>query len=279
MSGGGTLSELKQLGIVGGGQMAQALLGGAVKSGILKVADVLVAEPDASRRTVLQEQFPGLQTVDDAEKLAERCARLLLAVKPQVLRAIGSDIGRWLPPERLVISIAAGVSLDELCNLLKTRQVIRVMPNTPCLVGAGASAMAATAEVNADDLQWTEQLLQSMGMVVRVPDSLMHAVTGLSGSGPAYLYLVIEALSDGGVASGLPRATALQLAAQTVWGAAQMVMQSGRHPGELKDQVTSPGGTTIAGLQVLEQRAIRSALIDAVCQAARRSKELSSPNS
>jgi pyrroline-5-carboxylate reductase len=161
-----------------------------------------------------------------------------------------------------------------LQQLLRTERVIRVMPNTPAQVGAGAAAIAAPESMHEADIAWVEQLINSVGLSVRVPDHLIHAVTGVSGSSPAYIYLVIEALSDGGVALGLPRDTALKLAAQAVLGSAKMVLETGLHPGVLKDQVTSPGGTTIAALRTLEAGAVRSAFIEAVVHCAERSQEL-----
>ena len=158
--------------------------------------------------------------------------------------------------------------------MLGTQRVIRVMPNTPAQIGVGAAAIAVATEATEADMQWTERLMNSVGTSVRVADELMHAVTAVSGSSPAYLYLVIEAMSDGGVAAGLPRNVATQLAAQAVLGAAQMVLQTGLHPGQLKDQVTSPGGTTLAALRELEAGGVRSAFIEAVAACVERSQEL-----
>jgi pyrroline-5-carboxylate reductase len=152
--------------------------------------------------------------------------------------------------------------------------VVRVMPNTPCQVGAGACAISADAGASPADVDWVERLMSSVGLAVRVPDELIHAVTGVAGSSPAYLYLVIEALSDGAVAMGLPRETAIQLAAQSMLGAAKMVLETGLHPGQLKDQVTSPAGTTIEAIRGLEAAGVRSAFIEAVCRCAEKSKQL-----
>jgi pyrroline-5-carboxylate reductase len=199
---------------------------------------------------------------------------VILSVKPPVLKAIAPDLAGLLQARHLVVSVAAGISLSTLQVMLKTKRVVRVMPNTPAQVGAGAAAMSADDSLLPEDLERVEQLMGAVGLTVRVPDQLMHAVTAVSGSGPAYIYMVIEALSDGGVAAGLPRDIATRLAAQTVLGAAQMVLQTGRHPGQLKDQVTSPGGTTIAALEVLEKGAVRGAFMEAVQRAAARSREL-----
>jgi pyrroline-5-carboxylate reductase len=174
----------------------------------------------------------------------------------------------------LVVSIAAGISLDQLCGWIGHKRVIRVMPNTPCLVGEGASAFCGSDDVTKEDNDWIESMLSSVGLAVQVEEKQMDAVTGLSGSGPAYVCLIIEALADGGVLAGLPRQMAMKLATQTVLGTARMVAETGRHPGELKDAVASPGGTTIAAIAVLEQNGVRGALVKAVEASAKRSQEL-----
>ncbi|MCA9191256.1 MAG: pyrroline-5-carboxylate reductase [Planctomycetales bacterium] len=264
------------VGFLGGGQMAQALISGATSSGFLEPDNICVVEPLTATRELLQEKFPGLTLMTAASGMLSQCQRIVLAVKPQVLQAIAKpELAKHVRPEHCWLSIAAGISLESLCESLGTRQVVRVMPNTPCQVGAGASGLSATNEVNCDFVDWAQKLMESVGICLKVPDSLLHAVTGVSGSSPAYIYMIIEALADGGVASGLARETALRLAAQAVFGAAKMVLETGLHPGQLKDQVTSPGGTTIAALRELERGGVRSAFIEAVCQAAQRSQQLS----
>jgi pyrroline-5-carboxylate reductase len=186
------------------------------------------------------------------------------------------DLRDGLRPDQLIVSIAAGISLKTLADGLGSGcRIIRVMPNTPCLVGCGASAYSRGPHATEQDAQLVQRLLSNVGTAVEVPEKLLDAVTGLSGSGPAYVYQIIEALSDGGVRMGLPRETATRLAAQTVLGAAQMVLSTGQHPGALKDAVTSPGGTTIAGLHALERGGLRGTLMDAVEAATQRAKELS----
>lgn len=254
--------------------MAQALATGAVAGGVLNGSDLIFAEPNETQRLVLLDKFPQAKLVIEAAEVLAVADRVVLAVKPQVLKSIAPVLAKSIKSKHLLVSIAAGISLSSLQHLLGTARVVRVMPNTPAQVGAGASAIAAPAELAEADVQWVEQLMNSVGLSVRVPDHLIHAVTGVSGSSPAYVYLVIEALSDGGVALGLPRATATQLAAQAVLGAAKMVLETGLHPGELKDQVTSPAGTTIAALRSLEAGAVRSAFIEAVARCAERSQEL-----
>jgi pyrroline-5-carboxylate reductase len=200
---------------------------------------------------------------------------LVLAVKPQVMAAVLADVKPAVTAKQLVISIAAGWALDALAaGLPAGTRLVRVMPNTPCLVGASAAAFTPGPAVTAEDRLTVQRLLTAVGTAVELPEHLLDAVTGLSGSGPAYVFVLIEALADGGVKAGLPRTVAQALAAQTVFGAAKMVLETGRHPAELKDAVASPAGTTVAGLAVLERAGFRAAAIDAVVAAAERAKEL-----
>ncbi len=264
----------KKVVFIGGGQMAQALASGAIAAGVLSTADLSFVEPSGEQRKVLEKAFPGSNLVPQAQLALPEAEMVVLSVKPHVLKSIAAELAGLLQARHLVVSIAAGISLPTLQKMLKTKRVVRVMPNTPAQVSAGAAALSVDDDLANEDLKRVEQLIGAVGTTVHVPDHLMHAVTGLSGSGPAYIYMVIEALSDGGVAAGLPRDVATKLAAQTVLGAAQMVLQTGRHPGQLKDQVTSPGGTTIAALEVLEKAAIRGAFMEAVLRATARSKDL-----
>lgn len=263
-----------KIGFIGGGQMAKALASGAVKAGLVRTDQLVIAEPNIQQRDAFTAEVGRVQMCDHAVEALAACDRVILAVKPQVLKHIGADLARKIEPRHLLVSIAAGISLAQLQDFLGTKRVVRVMPNTPCQVGAAASAIAADSGASDEDVTWVEQLMGSVGLAVRVPDNLLHSVTGLSGSGPAYIYLVIEALSDGGVAQGLPRDLATKLAAQTVLGAAKMVLDTGLHPGQLKDQVTSPGGTTIAAIRELESAGLRSAMMEAVAAATERSREL-----
>lgn len=256
--------------------MALALAGGALRSGVLRAGELVIAEPDSAQRKRLEQTFPGAKTVSDARSAVAEAEHVVLAVKPHVLKSIAPELASAGTPQHLWVSIAAGIPLADLQSMLGSSRVIRVMPNTPAQVGAGASAIAHDDSADPQDVSWVQALMGAVGSVVTVPDQLMHAVTGISGSGPAYIFLVIEALSDGGVAMGLSREVATQLAAQTVLGAAKLVIESGMHPGQLKDQVTSPGGTTIAALRTLESAGVRSAFIEAVASCARRSAELGS---
>jgi len=254
--------------------MATALARGLLAAGFAAKKDLVASDvlPEARRAFAAE---TGAGVVDSNAEVLDRSDVVVLAVKPQQMQDVLHEARKHLRAEHLVVSIAAGVKLESLAKALgeKTRMV-RVMPNTPCLVGRGASAYALGGAATAEDGQLVERLLSTVGIAVPVPEKLLDAVTGLSGSGPAYVYQVIEALSDGGVLAGLPRDIATRLAAQTVLGAAQMVLETGQHPGALKDAVASPGGTTIAGLQALEAGGLRAALIDAVQKATLRSREL-----
>ena len=256
--------------IFGGGQMGRALVGGMLQGRVVPPEDLNLVEPSAESRAWWAEHHREIEILDP--KLAmESSEVVLLAVKPGVISSLLSETDT---SGKLVISIAAGVKLDHLQHDAGHGRVVRVMPNTPCLVGEGASAFCGGPEVTDTDRELVSQALSAVGMVVEVSENQMDAVTGLSGSGPAYICLVIEALADGGVAAGLPRRLAMELATQTVLGTAVMVRQTGQHPAQLKDAVASPGGTTIAGLQALEHNGLRAALIEAVTTAANRSKAL-----
>ena len=266
-------SSQRRLAVIGGGQMGRALVSGILFRGLVEKDRLRVVEPNEDSRRWWSENLPHVPLSESLEEAVSASDAVLLAVKPGVVPQVlqgSSTIWR----DKLVVSIAAGVRLEKLAAWAGHERVIRVMPNTPSLVGQGASAYCCGAQVRVDDEKWIETLLGSVGWAVRVEESQMDAVTGLSGSGPAYVCLVIEALADGGVLAGLPRALAQKLAVQTVLGTAAMVDQTGRHPAELKDAVASPGGTTIAALRVLEQNALRGALIEAVAASAERSRQL-----
>ena len=263
-----------KLGLIGCGKMGGALLRGlekALGSTELSVAlsDVVPAAVEALQESLTCQTFTGtpVESVGVSEVI-------LLAVKPGDMKSLCEGLST-LDGSRLYISIAAGISISQLEGWLGTRQrVIRCMPNTPALVATGAAAFARGIKATVEDAAVATKILGSVGTADEVSEKLLDAVTGLSGSGPAYVYTVIEALADGGVLMGLPRAAALRLAAQTVAGAAQMVLETGKHPASLRDEVTSPGGTTIAGLEQLEAHGLRNALIQAVRKATERSKEL-----
>jgi pyrroline-5-carboxylate reductase len=259
--------------------MATALVRGMLNAGVTSPAMVVASDPIEPAREALAAET-GIRVFEANGPVVEHSEVLVLAVKPQSMPEVLSELKPQISAGQLVISIAAGVPISTLvAGLGADRRVVRVMPNTPALLGEGASAFAPSPEVLPDDEALVQAFLGSVGRVVQVPERLMDAVTGLSGSGPAFVYLIIEALSDGGVRVGLPRDIAVMLAAQTVLGAARMVLETGVHPGVLKDQVTSPGGTTITGLHILERSGVRGALIDAVMAAASRSAELAGTSS
>jgi pyrroline-5-carboxylate reductase len=265
-------------GFLGAGQMAVALAGGLVRAGVASPGQIVASDPYPAAR----ERFTSLTGAPVLESNTEVVARsdvLVLAVKPQTMPALLAEVGPHVDGRHLVVSIAAGITSASLrAGLPAATRLIRVMSNTPALVSAGASAYCLGPGATAADEALVRACLDAVGRCQQVPESLLDAVTGLSGSGPAYVFLMIEALADGGVRAGLPRDTAQMLAAQTVLGAARMVLESGEHPGVLKDRVASPGGTTITGLHALERAGVRGAFIDAVLDATRRSIELGEPN-
>lgn len=262
-------------GFIGSGKMATALIKGMIRAGLASAEAISASDPLPAARVALQSDT-GIRVLDSNRDVAGQCDVLVLAVKPQNMREVLHELRPAVTAEHLVVSVAAGVTIAAIDEGLEARgRIVRVMPNTPALVGEGASAYAMGPRTSPEDEALVKTCLESVGRAVRVPESLFDAVTGLSGSGPAFVYLMIEALSDGGVRVGLPRDVATLLAAQTVLGAAMMVRDTGLHPGVLKDQVASPGGTTIAGLHELERGGVRGSLIDAVEAAARRSAELS----
>ncbi|WP_041391885.1 pyrroline-5-carboxylate reductase [Pleurocapsa sp. PCC 7327] len=261
-----------KLGIIGGGVMAEAILSRLITAKVYSTYEISVSEPLSQRRDFLQQKYRIRVAFDN--KAAAASEVLLLAIKPQALEAVVSELGALQEKPSLVISILAGVPLSRLESAFPDKPVIRAMPNTPATVGAGITAIAPGKKVENHHLSLARSIFEAVGQVVEVSESLMDAVTGLSGSGPAYVAIAIEALADGGVAAGLPRAVAFQLALQTVLGTATLIQESQLHPAELKDRVTSPGGTTIAGVAQLERAGFRSALIEAVQAATRRSQEL-----
>ena len=263
------------LGFVGAGQMAQALARGLVQAESILGRQLSVYDPLPEAVEAFRQHVPDARAAGDNRQVVADSDVFILAVKPQAMQAVFDELRGHVGPGSLVVSIAAGVSLERLCSGLDTQRVIRVMPNTPCLVGCGAAAYALAEGVSAADGELVGQLLSTVGTSACVPEEWLDAITGLSGSGPAFVFAMIEALSDGGVLMGLPRELSTAFATQTVRGAAQMVTDTGEHPAILRDRVTSPGGTTIAGLQVLESRAVRAACIAAVQAAADRSRVLS----
>jgi pyrroline-5-carboxylate reductase len=263
-----------RIGFLGAGKMATALARGWLTAGLVTVERVVASDPLPQARQTFEAET-GFRALQRNCEVVTASDLLVLAVKPQAIGPLLAEIRSGVGARHLLVSIAAGVSLQQLAEGLGSgHRLVRVMPNTPCLVGASASGYAPGEAATPEDISLVDRLLNAVGRAFRLPEHLLDAVTGLSGSGPAFVYVMIEALSDGGVRMGLPRDVATALAAQTVFGAAKMVLETGSHPAVLKDMVASPGGTTIAGLHALERGGLRAALMDAVEAATRRSMDL-----
>jgi len=263
----------KTIGFLGAGNMAEALIRGLLR-GPAACEAILASGPRAERMAELRERYNIVTSVDNLT-LVERAEILVLSVKPQIMRRVLDQISDRVRPDALVVSIAAGIPIAAIEARLKPgTRVIRTMPNTPALVDAGATAISAGGHATAADLETAKRIFDAVGVTVILDESQLDAVTGLSGSGPAYIFLILEALSDAGVKVGLSRRTATLLAAQTVLGSAKLLLETNEHPGRLKDMVTSPGGTAITGLHTLEHGGVRTTLMDAVEAATKRSHEL-----
>jgi pyrroline-5-carboxylate reductase len=264
----------QRVGFIGAGKMATALARGLCQAGFTTPDRILGSDVAVTARESFAAQSGGTSVTSNAEVVAGSDV-VVLAVKPQHFREILEELKGQISPRHLVVSIAAGIPLATMISVLGAdRRLVRVMPNTPCLVGASASAYCLGGSATRDDAQLVAGLLNSVGLSFELSEHLLDAVTGLSGSGPAFVCVIIEALADGGVKMGLPRDVAIQLAAQTLLGTARMVIETSQHPGALKDAVASPGGTTIAGLHELERGALRASLMNAVEAATLRSREL-----
>jgi pyrroline-5-carboxylate reductase len=264
----------RTIAFLGAGNMAEALIKGLLRAGTAR-PDAIIATGRRSERMEELQRTYGVRVSPDNLTAAREADVVVLSVKPQAMDKLLVQVAPALDQRKLVISVAAGVPIAALERRLGAgARIIRTMPNTPSLVGAGACALARGEHASEEDLAIATRIFQAVGITTVVEENLLDAVTGLSGSGPAYIFLVIEALSDAGVKVGLPRYTAQKLAAQTVLGSAKLLIETGIHPGQLKDQVTSPGGTAIAGLHTLEAGGLRTTLINAVEAATRRAKEL-----
>lgn len=264
----------KELGLIGVGNMGTALLKGILSSNTIDKEKTIIYDV---REEVIKNRIQefNVKAVSSNTELVQQVKFIIIAVKPQNIDSVLEEIGPKLSEDQILISIAAGVTLDYIKKFIgKNIGLVRVMPNTPALVGEGASAIAHNKNVTENDLKYVKKILNSVGKVVELEEKHIDAVTGLSGSGPAYVFIIIEALADGGVKMGLPRNIALKLAAQTVLGSAKMVIETGMHPGELKDMVASPGGTTITALHELEKGNLRATLISAVEAATLKSKSM-----
>ena len=266
--------EQVRFAFIGGGNMAEALIKGLLSGLGVKPQHIIATDVVPERRTYMQATYDITASADNKHAVQESTV-IVLAVKPQIMPAILEEIAPVVNSEKLVISIAAGITLQTLQRALgDSRRVVRVMPNTPALVLAGAAGISPGKAATAPDIALVERIFNAVGRAIVVSDEMMDVVTGLSGSGPAFIFALIEGLSDGGVLMGLARQTATLLAAQTVLGAAKMVLETGKHPGELKDMVTSPAGTTIAGMHALESGGLRGLMMEAVRRATERSAAL-----
>ena len=268
----------KKLGFIGGGNMAEAMIKGLLSASFIEAKNIFVSEPSEAKRDTLHAEYKIKVSADNRE-LVKKCDILILAVKPQIFQEVLVDICSLVDSDKLVISIAAGVPISIIDDALrgdknKKFSIVRTMPNTPALVQEGVTAIASGKHVNKTDVKIAHRIFEAVGRTVDVEEDQLDAVTGLSGSGPAYIFMLIEALSDAGVKMGLSREVSTTLTIQTVLGSAKLARESGKHPGELKDMVTSPGGTTISGLHALEEGSFHTTLMNAVEDATLRSREL-----
>ena len=262
----------KKIGFIGAGNMAEAMMKGIIETGLYTADEIIASEVYEPRRKYIADTL-GIEVHAENAVVAKNTKFIVLSVKPQQINEVLTSMKKGLTKDHLVMSIAAGVTLSTLESAAACR-FIRVMPNQPCMVLASASAFSRGTNATSSDCAMAESVLKAVGISYEVKEELLDAVTGLSGSGPAYAYMMIEALSDGGVLMGLPRDVATRLAAQTLLGAAKTILETGEHPGRMKDIVCSPGGTTIEAVRVLEESGLRSALINAVEASALRSKQL-----
>ncbi|MDY0386525.1 MAG: pyrroline-5-carboxylate reductase [Methanolobus sp.] len=266
--------DTKKLGFIGTGKMGSALIYGICNAGLFSPSNVYASDLYEPSLDALK-QNAGINVSTDNKVTVVNSDVIVLAVKPQILRKVMASIKDDITEDKLIISIAAGVKLDDIeKEFNEGTRVVRVMPNIAATVAEAASAITQGKNASKEDAEDALAIFRSVGSAIQVSENLMDAVTGLSGSGPAYIFPIIEAMADGAVYEGLDRASALILAAQTVIGAAKMVLDTGMHPGELKDMVTSPAGTTIRGVRVLEESGVRAAFMNAVIESSVRSKEL-----
>ena len=264
----------KCLGFIGAGNMAEAIIHGIIQNQVVLPDRILASDSSSERREHISKTF-SMESVKENRSLVDQSNVIFLAVKPQAVPQVLKDIGANMGPEKLLISIAAGVPIQTLSSGLPNGpRIVRTMPNTPMTVMEGAMAIASDSPALPEDLETVETLFRPLGSTVRIEEKLIDAVTGLSGSGPAYVFMILEALADGGVKMGLPRDVAETLAAQTLLGSAKLFLETRTNPGQLKCMVTSPGGTTIAGIHELEKGGIRASLMNAVESATKRSIEL-----
>lgn len=268
----------KKIGFIGCGNMAKAIIGGLINAGNITPENILVFDRKSATNKFMQDQY-GITPANSAPQAAKQVGMLFIAVKPNAVADVLREVNGELNKETLIISIAAGVTLAALADVLGDKcKIVRVMPNTPSMVNEGMSSITPNTLVSQQEIDEVVQIFSSFGQAAIIDESLIHAVVGVSGSSPAYVFMLIEAMADAAVLGGMPRGQAYQFAAQAVKGAAQMVLKSGKHPAELKDNVCSPKGTTIEAVRVLEEKGFRSAVITAIRQCMAKSEALSQKN-
>lgn len=265
----------KKIGFIGCGNMGKAILGGLIASGQVQPGQIWVYTPSPDKVAALRDQY-GINAASSAQEVAQIADIVFGAVKPGIMTKVLGDVASSLNKESLVVSIAAGVTLEQLARALgHDRKIIRAMPNTPSLVNAGMTSVTPNALVSSEDVAEVLTIFRCFGQAEQIAEPMIHPVVGVSGSAPAYVFMFIEAMADAAVLGGMPRAQAYKFAAQAVMGSAKMVLESGEHPGALKDMVCSPGGTTIEAVRVLEEKGFRSAVIEAITQCMEKSEKLS----
>lgn len=268
------MEENMKIGFIGLGNMAKAIIGGMLQNGMVQPSDIIGTARTEKTREAIREAY-GITVRDTNAAVASEAQVLILAVKPQFFQAVIDEIRDTVPQETLIISIAAGKTMAWIEEAFHREiKLVRCMPNTPALVGAGCTGVCVNGRVSEEETDYSMKLMESFGRAHLVPERLMDAVGAVSGSSPAYVFLFIEAMADAAVAAGMPRAQAYEFAAQAVYGSAKLVLESGKHPGELKDMVCSPGGTTIQGVRVLEERGMRSAVFEALTATVEQSRKL-----
>ncbi len=264
----------KKIGFIGAGNMAKAIIGGIVKAKLVDGKNIFIYGPNVDKLKVTQREL-GVEIGSSARELAENMDILFIAVKPNILLTVLEDVKKYIKEDTIIVSIAAGIDIESIESVIsKNHKVVRTMPNTPALVNEGMSSICGNSKVTEAELLMVKEIFDSFGKTEILPEYLIHSVIGVSGSAPAYVFMLIEAMADGAVLGGMPREKAYKFAAQAVLGSAKMVLETGKHPGELKDMVCSPGGTTIEAVKVLEEKGFRSAVIEAMEKCMNKSKEM-----
>ncbi|MEG0771728.1 pyrroline-5-carboxylate reductase [Clostridium sp.] len=264
----------KKIGFIGAGNMGKAMIGGIVKSNLIPASNVIAYAPNANKLNILKNEF-NIEIGSSAKHVARTTDIIVIAVKPNIYDEVIEDIKEDLTNDKIIVTIAAGKSIQNIENILgESFKIVRTMPNTPALVNEGMSSLCANAMVTNEELEEVKKIFESFGKAEILPEYLIESVIGVSGSSPAYVFMFIEAMADGAVLGGMPRDKAYKFAAQAVLGAAKMVLETGKNPGELKDMVCSPGGTTIEAVRTLEEKGLRSAVIEAMVNCMEKSKNM-----